>query len=71
MTDDVNASKGDRDPAQWLPPRSAAQCRYATTWVLVKYRWRLSVDAAERDRLASLLSGDCGAAVVTVPPRAA
>lgn len=70
VTDDVNASKGDRDPAQWLPPRSAARCRYATTWVLVKYRWRLSVDLAERDRLSSLLSGDCGAAVVTVPPRA-
>ena len=71
VTDDVNASKGDRDPAQWLPPRSAAHCRYATTWALVKYRWRLSVDAAERDRLASLLAGDCGAAVVTVPSRVA
>lgn len=24
VTDDVNASEGERDPAQWMPPRSAA-----------------------------------------------
>ncbi len=69
VTDNVNSSKGDRDPAQWLPPRSSVHCRYATTWVLVKYRWRLSIDSAERSRLSSLLSGDCGANTVTIPTR--
>ncbi len=69
VTDNVNASKGDRDPAEWLPPRSSVHCRYATTWVLVKYRWRLSVDSTERSKLSSLLSGDCGAATVTIPTR--
>ncbi len=70
VTDNVNASKSDRDPAQWLPPRSSAHCTYAVNWVLIKYRWRLSVDSAEKSRLSSLLSGDCGARTVTVPARA-
>ncbi len=70
VTDNVNASKGDRDPAQWLPPRSSVHCRYATTWVLIKYRWRLSIDSTEKSRLSSLLSGACGASTVTIPARA-
>jgi len=70
VTDNVNASKGDRDPAQWLPPRTGAHCDYATVWVVIKYRWRLSIDTAERDRLSSLLSGACGSTTVVVPARA-
>ncbi len=68
MTDNLNSSKADRDPAQWLPP--ANRCAYARNWVLVKYRWRLSIDSAERSRLSILLSGSCGATTVTVPARA-
>jgi hypothetical protein len=70
VTDNVNASKGDRDPAQWLPPRSSARCAYAIHWVAMKYRWRLSIDSAERSRLYSILSGTCGAKTVTIPRRA-
>jgi hypothetical protein len=43
-----NRSKSDRDPAEWLPPRESFRCRYLTEWVVVKVRWKLSVDAAER-----------------------
>ena len=32
VTDNVNASKSDRDPAQWMPPRTAARCTYAIQW---------------------------------------
>jgi hypothetical protein len=67
VTDSVNQSKGDRDPALWMPPASAAHCQYATEWVLVKYRWQLAVDTAERAALTSLLSGTCGSATVTLP----
>ena len=70
VTDNVNQSKSDKDPAQWLPPRTAARCTYAIQWVQVKYRWRLSIDSAERSRLSSILSGSCGSRSVTVPPRA-
>ena len=69
-TDNVNSSKGDRDPAQWLPPRAAVHCKYAIQWVQVKYRWRLTINSAERSKLSSLLSGDCGSRTVTVPTRA-
>lgn len=70
ITDNVNQSKSAKDPAQWLPPRAAARCTYAIQWVQVKYRWRLSIDSAERTRLSTILSGSCGARAATVPARA-
>lgn len=71
VTDNVNQSKSDLDPARWLPPLAEVRCRYATTWVLVKYRWRLSVDTAERQALSSILTGTCGSTPVTLPTRPA
>src|SRR5665647_3928170 len=70
VTDNVNSSKSDSDPAAWLPPLATAQCTYATEWVQVKYRWRLSIDPAEYSALSSILSGTCGAHAATVPARA-
>lgn len=70
VTDNVNQSKGDRDPAEWMPPRTAAHCTYAIQWVQVKYRWRLSINPAERTKLSSLLSGSCGSRTITLPARA-
>lgn len=68
VTDNVNQSKGARDPSEWLPAR--ARCAYAITWVQVKYRWRLRVDGPERRALARLLDGPCGDRIVVVPRRA-
>ncbi|GAA3910075.1 cell wall-binding repeat-containing protein [Microbacterium invictum] len=62
-----NQSKGDKDPAKWMPTNSAYRCEYATSWALVKYRWSLAVDSAELTALKSLLSGSCGATPVTRP----
>ncbi|WP_082486956.1 cell wall-binding repeat-containing protein [Leifsonia sp. Root112D2] len=70
VTDNVNQSKSDSDPATWLPPLSSTWCRYATDWVLVKYRWHLSVDTTERAKLNSLLAHSCGSATVATPTRA-
>ena len=67
VTDNVNSSKGDRDPAEWLPDR--ARCRYAIQWARVKYRWRLTIDRAERAALSDILRGGCGARQVRLPPR--
>ena len=53
VTDNVNMSKGDRDPSSWLPPYRAAICTYLAGWVAVKLRWKLSVDAAEKSSIAS------------------
>lgn len=51
-----NRSKGDRDPAEWLP-RASYQCTYARAWVQVKHYYGLSVDSAEKSKLSSILSG--------------
>jgi hypothetical protein len=68
ITDNVNASKSDSDPAAWQP--SLERCRYDTEWVEVKYRWRLSIDAAEKSALAGVLTGSCGSTTITIPARA-
>ncbi len=56
VTDNVNQSKGDQDPATWMPSRSAYRCTYVRAWVQVKYYYDLSVDAAEKSALQSHLA---------------
>ncbi len=70
ITDNLKSSKGDRDPAQWLPPLTSSRCSSAIYWVQVKYRWRMTMDSAERRKLCSILSGTCGARTITIPTRA-
>ena len=64
-----NRSKGDRDPAEWLPPSISYRCTYVTTWIAVKYRWSLSVDPVERTALQSAVTS-CGNPTVSLPPKA-
>lgn len=61
-----NRAKGDRDPAEWMPARG--RCAYAKTWIAVKYRWRLAVDAAEKAALRQILA-NCPPGM-TLPPLA-
>ena len=56
VDDGQNASKGDRGPEAWKPPRSAYHCTYATKWVGVKYSWKLSVTSAEKSALRQMLT---------------
>ncbi len=63
VTDEVNASKGDRDVREWLPARQ--HCRYLRDQVAVKHRWRLRVDRPEK-RAMRALARDCGDRRVTV-----
>lgn len=65
VTDNVNQEKGDQDPATWLPSFAPNRCRYVDDWVAVKTRWRLSVDAAERDALVDL-AASCPDVTITV-----
>ena len=58
-------SKGDLDPAEWLP-RTQYQCNYAKQYTAVKYRWDLTVDAAERSELEALITG-CANPDITEP----
>ncbi|MFD5031397.1 HNH endonuclease family protein [Streptomyces sp. NPDC058220] len=57
VTDNVNQSKSDRDPAEWLPPVTSYRCTYTRAWVQVKYYYNLSVDSAEKSALSSVLNG--------------
>jgi hypothetical protein len=68
ITDNVNQSKSDRDPADWLPDNH--RCKYARHWVTIKYRWGLKVDAAEKAALSGILTGDCGKLPLKVPGKA-
>ncbi|MEU1078347.1 MULTISPECIES: HNH endonuclease family protein [unclassified Streptomyces] len=57
VTDNVNQAKGDKDPAEWLPSRTAYRCTYARMWVDVKHYYNLTVDSAEKSALQSVLNG--------------
>ena len=71
VTSSVNESKGDEDPASWMPPAPDAACRYDQDWVLVKYKWNLTIDAAEKSAIASRFAMDgCGAQVLSLPEKA-
>ncbi|MFB6712852.1 HNH endonuclease family protein [Streptomyces sp. NPDC056358] len=56
VTDNVNQSKGDKDPAKWLPPLTSYRCTYVRAWVHVKHYYNLSVDPAEKSALQSALN---------------
>jgi len=69
VTNTVIAARGGAEPRSWLPPRKAARCGYVAQWVAVKWRWRLSVDTAERSFLRKRLTS-CGSPTVVRPARA-
>ncbi|MFK4105389.1 HNH endonuclease family protein [Streptomyces sp. NPDC019531] len=56
VTDNVNQSKGDQDPATWMPSLTSYRCTYVRAWVQVKYYYDLSVDSAEKSALTSYLA---------------
>lgn len=57
VTDNVNQSKGDQDPAEWMPPTTSYHCYYARMWVDVKHHYNLTVNAEEKSKLSSILNG--------------
>lgn len=67
VTGKTNRSKGDKDPAEWLPPAGGALCRYLSEWTGTKLRWDLSADQVEQGGLTDL-AGECEGTVVTYEP---
>lgn len=47
VDDGTNQSKGDKDPAEWLPPSLAFRCAYVSAWIAVKRKWNLAMDSVE------------------------
>ena len=60
----ANRSKGDRDPAGWLPPNEAYRCEYVRNWVEYKAARGLYMDAVELQTVVEILS-DC---LTEMPP---
>jgi hypothetical protein len=65
VTDNVNQSKSDQDPAEWIPSVASVRCRYITEWTAVKTRWGLTVDTAEKSALTTYAAA-CTNSTVTV-----
>jgi hypothetical protein len=64
VTLSTNRSKGDKDPALWLP--SIDQCTYTKNWIAIKIKYSLTVDTKEATKLNSLITS-CGFGVPTTP----
>jgi hypothetical protein len=62
----INEAKAANDPAEWLPPSSAAVCPYVAAWIGGKVRWALAVDPAEMRALEELVR-QCPDQEVAVP----
>ncbi len=63
VTASLNRSKGDRDPAHWMPPKR--KCRYLSNWIAVKWRFDLTVDWIEADYLRTEI-GACNITNVVI-----
>ncbi|MDW3213443.1 MAG: lamin tail domain-containing protein [Ilumatobacteraceae bacterium] len=63
---DVNQSKADSTPDQWLPPAPSAHCQYTIDWITSKSRYDLTVTAVERAALGQALD-TCSAKSVVRP----
>jgi hypothetical protein len=70
ITRNVNADKGGKDPAEWLPPHQPAVCQYLADWIAIKARWGLSMDQAEHDRISSEVGSLCPNLVIGPWPAA-
>jgi hypothetical protein len=56
VSSEMNQSKSDRDPAEWMPPDRGVWCRYVNAWIVQKHGWHLTIDQAEHDKLAHVLA---------------
>jgi hypothetical protein len=54
VTLSTNRSKGDKDPALWMPAKG--QCAYAENWIAIKVKYSLTIDSKEALKLNSLIT---------------
>lgn len=65
VTAATNRSKGDQDPADWMPDATSYHCTYVADWVAMKIRWSLFVDRAEKAAIEDIAAG-CDNPEITV-----
>ena len=59
-----NRSKSDKDPSNWIPPRTSYLCTYLANWVAIKAHWKLSMDQSEAGRIRNLATRSCTATTI-------
>ena len=67
VTASSNRSKSDREPHNWMPANKKYHCTYLQSWVVVKFKWRLSVDSTEQSWLQTQLLSLLVSLVVLCP----
>ena len=55
----ANRSKGDKDPANWMPQNLDFHCEYLSLWISIKEEYSLSMDARERDSIEKMRIKSC------------
>lgn len=56
-TEEMNQTKSDSGPSQWLPGDESAYCGYAESYVSVLSKWQLTINDADRNALNEILLG--------------
>ena len=64
VTAGQNRSKSDKDPSNWIPPRSNYVCTYLAEWIAIKAQWKLSMDQSEFGRIRNLLNESCATTTI-------
>lgn len=59
VTASQNRSKSDKDPSNWIPPRSTYLCDYIANWIAIKSHWNLSMDQSEFGRIRNIVTKSC------------
>lgn len=59
VSSSANKTKGDKDPARWLPSNKDFHCEYVQLWVAIKEYWALTMDNTEKETIESILQ-ECG-----------
>lgn len=52
----ANRSKGDKDPAEWMPENQEYWCEYIKSWMEVKQKWGLTTPGLETNRVITIYS---------------
>ncbi|MBX2996721.1 MAG: HNH endonuclease [Bdellovibrionaceae bacterium] len=51
-----NMRKGDRSPADYMPPNQKYQCDYLTNWLKIKLIWKMMMFSDETEKISDLLA---------------
>lgn len=55
VDDGTNSSKGNKDPARWMPPNIGYHCEYVHNWVAVKAAYGLAMDELEASFISTIM----------------